>query len=286
MNAVDAQAFFWSSYLFFLAIAAVLVVAGYSVRIAKEYERGVVFRLGRMIPLKGPGLFFVFPLGIDRVRMVDLRVITLEVPPQEVITSDNVTVKVNAVIFFQVVNAQSAIIRVNNFVEATSQIAQTTLRGVLGQSSLDELLGSRDKINAKLQSIIDAQTEPWGIKVGTVELKDAQLAESMVRALARQAEAEREKRAKIIATDGEFQAAQVLANAAEIISTQPAALALRYMQTLLDMGSNQNSTIVFPIPIELIRPLLAAPVPMVRAVPATVPANGAEPVKLATSTTS
>jgi regulator of protease activity HflC (stomatin/prohibitin superfamily) len=184
------------------------------------------------------------------------------VAQQEVITSDNVTVKVNAVIFFQVMDAQAAIVRVCNFMEATSQIAQTTLRAVLGQCSLDELLGGREKINGKLQAIIDRQTEPWGIKVGTVELKDAQLAESMVRALARQAEAEREKRAKIIATEGEFQAAQVLANAAEIISTQPAALALRYMQTLLDMGSNQNSTIVFPIPIELIRPLLAAPVPM------------------------
>jgi len=160
------------------------------------------------------------------------------------------------------IDAQAAIVRVYNFMEATSQIAQTTLRAVLGQSSLDDLLGGREKINGKLQAIIDRQTEPWGIKVGTVELKDAQLAESMVRALARQAEAEREKRAKIIATEGEFQAAQVLANAAEIISTQPAALALRYMQTLLDMGSNQNSTIVFPIPIELIRPLLAAPVPM------------------------
>jgi regulator of protease activity HflC (stomatin/prohibitin superfamily) len=179
-----------------------------------------------------------------------------------VITSDNVTVKVNAVIFFQVADAQAAIVRVANYMEATSQIAQTTLRAVLGQCSLDDLLGGREKINGKLQAIIDRQTEPWGIKVGTVELKDAQLAESMVRALARQAEAEREKRAKIIATEGEFQAAQVLANAAEIISTQPAALALRYMQTLLDMGSNQNSTIVFPIPIELIRPLLAAPVPM------------------------
>ncbi len=204
----------------------------------------------------------MFPLGIDRVTTVDLRVITLEVPPQEVITSDNVTVKVNAVIFFQVIDAQAAIVKVRSFFEATSQVAQTTLRAVLGQSSLDELLGGRDKINAKLQAIIDRQTEPWGIRVGAVELKDAQLAETMVRALARQAEAEREKRAKIIATDGEFQAAQVLANAAEIISTQPAALALRYMQTLLDMGSNQNSTIVFPIPIELIRPMLAAPTPM------------------------
>jgi regulator of protease activity HflC (stomatin/prohibitin superfamily) len=251
-----------------------LVLATSTVKIAKEYERGVVFRLGRLMPLRGPGLFFIIP-GVDRVTKVDLRVITLVVPQQEVITSDNVTVKVNAVIFFQVMDAQAAIVRVLNYFEATSQIAQTTLRAVLGQSSLDELLGSRDKINGRLQAIIDRQTEPWGIKVGTVELKDAQLADSMVRALARQAEAEREKRAKIIATDGEFQAAQVLANAAEIISTQPAALALRYMQTLLDMGSNQNSTIVFPIPIELIRPLLAAPVPM-KKVP---PTNGVEPIK-------
>jgi regulator of protease activity HflC (stomatin/prohibitin superfamily) len=285
MNPLNVSADFWSTYLVIFAVGAALLLAASSVRIAKEYERAVVFRLGRMTRLKGPGLFLIFPLGIDRVTMVDLRVVTLEVPPQEVITSDNVTVRVNAVIFFQVMDAQAAIIRVGNFAEATSQIAQTTLRGVLGQSSLDELLGGRDKINARLQSIIDRQTEPWGIKVGTVELKDAQLAETMVRALARQAEAEREKRAKIIATDGEFQAAQVLANAAEIISTQPAALALRYMQTLLDMGSNQNSTIVFPIPIELIRPLLAAPVPMTRAVPAAIPAptNGAEPVKAAVS---
>jgi regulator of protease activity HflC (stomatin/prohibitin superfamily) len=257
-----------------------LMIALSSIKIAKEYERGVVFRLGRLIPLKGPGLFFIIP-GIDRLTKVDLRVITLEVPQQEIITSDNVTVKVNAVIFFQVMDAQAAIVRVANFLDATSQIAQTTLRAVLGQSSLDELLGMRDKINGRLQAIIDKQTEPWGIKVGTVELKDAQLADSMVRALARQAEAEREKRAKIIATDGEFQAAQVLANAAEIISTQPAALALRYMQTLLDMGSNQNSTIVFPIPIELIRPLLAAPVPMKRV----ASTNGAESAKALESAT-
>jgi len=267
----------------FLAICAIMIASA-TIKIAKEYERGVVFRLGRLIPLKGPGLFFIFPFGIDRVRKVDLRVITLEVAQQEVITSDNVTVKVNAVIFFQVIDAQAAIVRVYNFMEATSQIAQTTLRAVLGQSSLDELLGSREKINGKLQTIIDRQTEPWGIKVGTVELKDAQLAESMVRALARQAEAEREKRAKIIATEGEFQAAQVLANAAEIISTQPAALALRYMQTLLDMGSNQNSTIVFPIPIELIRPLLAAPVPMKVASPAhSLSTNGGEASRVAAS---
>jgi regulator of protease activity HflC (stomatin/prohibitin superfamily) len=258
-----------------VALCAVIIAAS-TIKIAREYERGVVFRLGRLIGLKGPGLFWIFPFGIDHVRKVDLRVITLEVPQQEVITSDNVTVKVNAVIFFQVMDAQAAIIRVYNYMEATSQIAQTTLRAVLGQSSLDELLGSRDKINERLQTIIDRQTEPWGIKVGTVELKDAQLAESMVRALARQAEAEREKRAKIIATEGEFQAAQVLANAAEIISTQPAALALRYMQTLLDMGSNQNSTIVFPIPIELIRPLLAAPVPLKSATPGRPATNGGE----------
>jgi regulator of protease activity HflC (stomatin/prohibitin superfamily) len=242
-------------------ILLLLVLAPSSIRVAREYERGVVFRLGRLIDLRGPGLFLIFPFGIDRLTKVDLRVITLEVPPQEVITSDNVTVKVNAVIFFQVLDARSAINAVFNYSMATSQIAQTTLRAVLGQSSLDELLGQRDKINQTLQAIIDRQTEPWGVKVSAVEVKDAELASTMVRALARQAEAEREKRAKIIAAEGEFQAAQTLANAAQVISTQPAALALRYMQTLLDMGSNQNSTIVFPIPIELIKPLLAAPVP-------------------------
>jgi regulator of protease activity HflC (stomatin/prohibitin superfamily) len=245
-----------------IVVLLALVVAASSIRIAKEYERGVVFRLGRLIELRGPGLFLIIPFGVDRLTKVDLRVITLEVPPQEVITSDNVTVKVSAVIFFQVLDARAAITRVFNFVMATSQIAQTTLRAVLGQSSLDELLSSRDKINQTLKTIIDQQTEPWGIKVSAVEVKDAELAPTMVRALARQAEAEREKRAKIIATEGEYQAAQTLANAAQVISTQPAALALRYMQTLLDMGSNQNSTIVFPIPIELIRPLLAEPVPM------------------------
>ncbi len=262
--------------LIVIAALVVLVVAASTVRIAKEYERGVVFRLGRLVELRGPGLFLILPFGIDRLTKVDLRVITLEVPPQEVITSDNVTVKVNAVIFFQVLDARAAITRVFNFVMATSQIAQTTLRAVLGQSSLDELLSSRDKINQTLQAIIDQQTEPWGIKVSAVEVKDAELAPTMVRALARQAEAEREKRAKIIATEGEFAAAQTLADAAKVISTQPAALALRYMQTLLDMGSNQNSTIVFPIPIELIRPLLAAPVPMDGLVP--IATNGPAPV--------
>src|SRR6202022_2434855 len=251
-----------------VVLLLLLVLAFSSILIAKEYDRGVVFRLAGLIDDEGPGLFLIFPFGVDRLTKVDLRVITLEVPPQEVITSDNVTVKVNAVIFFQVLDARAAITRVYNFGQATSQRGQTPLRAVLGQSSLDELLSSRDVINQKLQTIIDSQTEPWGVKVSAVEVKDAELAPTMVRALARQAEAEREKRAKIIATEGEFQAAQTLANAAQVISTQPAALALRYMQTLLDMGSNQNSTIVFPIPIELIRPLLADPVPMGEPVPA------------------
>ena len=253
-------------FLIGILIALILLVGFASIRIAREYERGVVFRLGRLIDLKGPGLFFIIP-GVDRVRIVDLRVIALQVPTQEVITSDNVTVKVNSVIFFQVIDAQDAIIRVYDFAEATSQLAQTTLRAVLGQSSLDELLGSREAINEKLRGIIDRQTEPWGIKVSAVELKDAQLDETMVRTLARQAEAEREKRAKVIAADGEFQAAQVLADAAQIISTQPSALALRYMQTLLDLGSNQNATIVFPLPIELIAPLLAPAKPVDQSVP-------------------
>ena len=234
----------------------ILVIAVNTIRIAREYERGVVFRLGRLIDLKGPGLFLILPFGVDRLTKIDLRVITLEVPPQEVITVDNVTVKVNAVIFYQVLDARSAVTRVFNYGVATSQKAQTTLRAVLGQHSLDDLLAKRESINQDLQQIIDQQTEPWGIKVSAVEVKDVELPQSMQRAIARQAEAEREKRAKIIAADGEFQAAQALANAAQVISTQPAALALRYMQTLLDMSSEKSSTIIFPVPIELIRPLL------------------------------
>jgi regulator of protease activity HflC (stomatin/prohibitin superfamily) len=234
----------------------ILVLAINTIRIAREYERGVVFRLGRLIDLKGPGLFLILPFGVDRLIKIDLRVIALVVPPQEVITIDNVTVKVDAVIFFQVLDARSAVTRVFDYGIATSQKAQTTLRAVLGQHSLDDLLAKRESINQDLQQIIDHQTEPWGIKVSAVEVKDVQLPLSMQRAIARQAEAEREKRAKIIAADGEFQAAQTLANAAQIISTQPAALALRYMQTLLDMSSEKSSTIIFPVPIELIRPLL------------------------------
>ena len=237
-------------------VLIVLVVAFSTIRIAREYERGVVFRLGRLIDLKGPGLFLILPFGVDRLTKIDLRVITLEVPPQEVITVDNVTVKVNAVIFYQVLDARAAVTRVFNYGIATSQKAQTTLRAVLGQHSLDDLLAKRESINQDLQQIIDEQTESWGIKVSAVEVKDVELPQSMQRAIARQAEAEREKRAKVIAAEGEFQAAQTLANAAQVISTQPAALALRYMQTLLDMSSEKSSTIIFPVPIELIRPML------------------------------
>jgi regulator of protease activity HflC (stomatin/prohibitin superfamily) len=235
-----------------------LVVAFSSLRIANEYERGVVFRLGRLIGLKGPGLFFIIPFGIDRLVKIDLRVITLEVPPQEVITNDNVTAKVNAVIYFQVIDPQRAVTQVLNYINATSQIAQTTLRAALGQATLDDLLANREKINQNLQKIIDEQTEPWGIKVGVVEIKDVELPQTMQRAMAKQAEAEREKRAKIINADGEFQASQTLANAAQIIGTQQGALQLRFLQTLVEIGTEKNTTIVLPIPIELFRPILEA----------------------------
>ncbi len=239
-------------------VVLLLIIVFSSLRIANEYERGVVFRLGRLIPLKGPGLFFIIPFGIDRLVKIDLRVITLEVPPQEVITNDNVTAKVNAVIYFQVVDAQRAVTQVLNYINATSQIAQTTLRAALGQATLDELLANREKINQNLQKIIDEQTEPWGIKVAVVEIKDVELPQSMQRAMAKQAEAEREKRAKIINADGEFQASQTLANAAQIISTQQGALQLRFLQTLVEIGTEKNTTIVLPIPIELFRPILEA----------------------------
>jgi regulator of protease activity HflC (stomatin/prohibitin superfamily) len=241
-----------------VVVVLALIVAFSSLRIANEYERGVVFRLGRLIPLKGPGLFFIIPFGIDRLVKIDLRVITLEVPPQEVITNDNVTAKVNAVIYFQVVDAQRAVTQVLNFINATSQIAQTTLRAALGQATLDELLANREKINQNLQKIIDEQTEPWGIKVAVVEIKDVELPSTMQRAMAKQAEAEREKRAKIINADGEFQASQTLANAAQIIGTQQGALQLRFLQTLVEIGTEKNTTIVLPIPIELFRPILEA----------------------------
>src|SRR5881398_3501491 len=244
--------------LIVVILVLALVAVFSSLRIANEYERGVVFRLGRLIPLKGPGLFFIIPFGVDRLVKIDLRTITLEVPPQEVITNDNVTAKVNAVIYFQVVDPRRAVTQVLNFINATSQISQTTLRAVLGQSTLDELLAEREKINQTLQKIIDEQTEPWGIKVAVVEIKDVELPTSMQRAMAKQAEAEREKRAKIINADGEFQAAQTLANAAQVIATQQGALQLRFLQTLVEIGVEKNTTIVLPIPIELIAPILDA----------------------------
>ena len=237
-----------------LVIALIAVFS--SLRIAAEYERGVVFRLGRLIGLKGPGLFFIIPFGVDRLVKIDLRTITLEVPPQEVITNDNVTAKVNAVIYFQVVDPRRAVTQVLNFINATSQISQTTLRAVLGQSTLDELLAEREKINQTLQKIIDEQTEPWGIKVAVVEIKDVELPTTMQRAMAKQAEAEREKRAKIINADGEFQASQTLANAARVISSEPGALQLRFLQTMVEIGSEKNTTVILPLPIELIRPLI------------------------------
>src|SRR6202023_286414 len=237
-------------------VVLALIIAFSSLRIANEYERGVVFRLGRLIALKGPGLFFIIPFGIDRLVKIDLRVITLEVPPQEVITNDNVTAKVNAVIYFQVIDPQRAVTQVLNYINATSQIAQTTLRAALGQATLDDLLAHREKINQNLQKIIDEQTEPWGIKGGVVEIKDVELPQTMQRAMAKQAEAEREKRAKIINAEGEFEAAQKLTDAAGVIATQPSALQLRYLQTLTEIGVERNTVIVFPVPIDLVQQLI------------------------------
>jgi regulator of protease activity HflC (stomatin/prohibitin superfamily) len=233
-----------------LAFIAVIVVAS-AVRVLREYERGVIFRLGRLIAQKGPGLIILIPI-IDRMVRVDLRTVTLNIPPQEVITRDNVPARVNAVCYFRVIDPNNAIVEVENFLLATSQIAQTTLRSVLGKAELDTLLAERERLNEELQKIIDEQTEPWGVKVTTVEIKDVEIPEQMQRAMARQAEAERERRAKIINAEGEFQAAEKLASAAEIISKNPATLQLRYLQTLLEMGVNQNTTIVFPLPIDLI----------------------------------
>src|SRR5213083_1986136 len=227
-----------------------------SVKVAREYERGIVFRLGRLLPEpKGPGLFLLIPV-VDRMVKVDLRTITLTIPPQEVITKDNVPVRVNAVAYFRIVAPKDAIVQIENFMVATSQIAQTTLRSVLGQHVLDELLSEREKINGILQGIIDEATAPWGIKVSIVEVKDVEIPSSMQRAMARQAEAERERRAKIINAEGEFQAAERLKDAALVIAQQPVALQLRYLQTLLELGSSQSTTIVFPAPIDLFRPYI------------------------------
>ncbi len=232
-----------------------LIVVGLSVKVLREYERGVIFRLGRLIATKGPGLILLIPL-IDRMVKVDLRTVTLDIPPQEVITRDNVPTSVNAVAYFRVVDSNRAIVEVENFLLATSQIAQTALRSVLGKAELDQLLSERERLNEELQKIIDESTEPWGVKVTAVEIKDVEIPEQMQRAMARQAEAERERRAKIINSEGEYQAAQKLTDAADIISTNPASLQLRYLQTLLEIGSNQNTTVVFPLPIDLLEPFL------------------------------
>src|ERR1700693_6093011 len=226
------------------------------VKVLREYERGVVFRLGRLFPEpKGPGVVFLIPI-VDRLVRVDLRTVTLTIPPQEVITKDNVPVRVNAVAYFRIVDPKAAIVQIENFMVATSQIAQTTLRSVLGQHVLDELLSEREKINSILQGIIDEATAPWGIKVSIVEVKDVEIPADMQRAMARQAEAERERRAKIINAEGEFQAAERLKDAAMVIADHPLALQLRYLQTLLELGAGNTSTIIFPAPIDLIRPFL------------------------------
>ena len=239
-----------------IAAAVILISLGLlSVRVLREYERAVVFRLGRLLAPKGPGLIMLAPI-VDRMVRIDLRTVTLTVPPQEVITRDNVPARVAAVCYFRVVDPAAAVTQIEAFEPATSQIAQTTLRSVLGGADLDQLLAERDRLNEELQKIIDEQTEPWGIKVSTVEIKDVEIPEAMQRVMARQAEAERERRAKIIAAEGEFQAAEKLASAAAIIGREPSAIQLRYLQTLLEVSANQSSTIVFPLPLDLLKPFL------------------------------
>ena len=237
-----------------LFIFAIFILSG--VRVLNEYERAVVFRLGRLTPYRGPGVIFVIPM-LERMLRVDLRTVTLDVPPQDVITKDNVSVKVSAVLYFRVVDPSRAITEVADYLFATAQLAQTTLRSVGGQTDLDDLLSQREKLNTQIQAVVDAQTEPWGIKVTLVELKNIDLPQDMQRAIAAQAEAERERRAKVIAAEGEFQAAQRLAEAAEIMSKSPITLQLRYLQTLAEIATEHNSTTVFPLPIDLIEPFLA-----------------------------
>ncbi|MCF8142601.1 MAG: slipin family protein [Deltaproteobacteria bacterium] len=240
---------------YILAIVLVVLFLASAIKILKEYERGVIFRLGRVIKTKGPGLIILIPI-IDKMVKVSLRLVAMDVPPQDVITRDNVSVKVNAVIYFRVMDPTNATIEVENFLFATSQLAQTTLRSVCGQVELDELLAERDKINTRLQNILDKHTDPWGIKVATVEVKHIDLPQEMQRAMARQAEAERERRAKVINAEGEYQAATRLADAAEIIRKYPEALQLRYLQTLREISSESNSTTIFPLPIDLLTPFL------------------------------
>ncbi len=266
-----------------LVVIAVVIV-GSAVRVLREYERGVIFRLGRLLTgPKGPGLILLVPL-IDRMVKIDLRTVTLAIPPQEVITKDNVPVRVTAVTYFRVVDPQSAVTQIENYLVATSQIAQTTLRSVLGQHSLDELLAERDRVNEILQDIIDKHTAPWGIKISVVEVKDVELPTTMQRAMARQAEAERERRAKIIGAQGEFEAAEQLSMAADRIAASPIALQLRYLQTLLEISTSNNATTILPIPIDILRPLqeaakaiTAAPPPPPAPAPAPPPAPGPPP---------
>lgn len=231
-----------------------LVLILMSIKIVTEYERGVIFRLGRLIGAKGPGLFWIIPF-VDRMVKVDLRVVTMDVPPQEVITKDNVTVKVNAVIYFRVVDAEAAVVKVLDHIRATSQISQTTLRNVLGQSELDELLAQREQLNQTLQKIIDQHTDPWGIKVSTVEIKEVELADTMKRSMAAQAEAERTRRAKIIHAEGELQASEKLSQAGSVLAKEPVTIQLRYLQTLTEIATERNSTLIFPVPIDLLSSL-------------------------------
>jgi regulator of protease activity HflC (stomatin/prohibitin superfamily) len=233
-------------------VVVVLILLPMSIKIVKEYERGVIFRLGRLVGAKGPGLFFIIPF-IDGMQRVDLRVVTMDVPSQEVITKDNVTVRVNAVVYFRVVDPEASVVKVLDHIRATSQISQTTLRNVLGQSELDELLSEREKLNQMLQKIIDEHTDPWGVKVSTVEIKEVELPEQMRRMMAAQAEAERERRAKVIHAEGEFQASEKLAEAGAVIAREPTTLQLRYLQTLTEIASEKNSTLIFPLPIDLIK---------------------------------
>jgi len=244
----------YSAYLGIIITFVVLILAS-AIRILREYERAVVFRLGRLIEAKGPGLILLIPF-VDRMVRVSLRTVVMDIPEQDVITQDNVSLKVNAVLYFRVVQAEKAIVEVENYLAATSQLSQTTLRSVLGQSHLDELLAERERINQKLQMIIDSQTEPWGIKVSAVEVKHVDLPVEMKRAMAKQAEAERERRAKVIHAEGEFQASAKLKDAADIIATEPIALQLRFLQTLTEIASEKNSTIIFPVPIDLLTPFL------------------------------
>ncbi|MDI6703173.1 MAG: slipin family protein [bacterium] len=242
---------------YLITILAVLFFLGSQmIKIVKEYERGVIFRLGRLIGAKGPGLFIILPFGIDKMVKVELRTITLDVPAQEVITRDNIPIKVNAVVYFRVMEPTNAVVNVANYVSATSQIAQTTLRSVLGQAELDVLLAEREKINHELQKIIDEQTDPWGIKVSVVEIKDVELPQGMQRAIAKQAEAERERRAKIIHAEGEAQASEKLCQAAEMLSRTPTAVQLRFLQTLTEVATEKNSTMIFPVPIDLLSPFI------------------------------